>query len=205
VDPVPAPLLLRNSGSAGNRTRTSEQRRSTFFYITYINSIRTSQETQYISVLQPGALTTRPQRRSTKGLKNIIYWLGGYFITSRAIALRRLVACFPLRCPWFDPRSGHVGRTTWHRGKFCPCTSVSVANSHSTDCYTFLSCCAGTLSQLVDSVPSGLGLKTPHEITKSKTRLHGLSSRANYNDRATAPCRRSNCQLLLIEGATWSA
>jgi hypothetical protein len=54
VDPVPDPLLLRKSCSAGNRTRTSPetlttkpQRRSTFFYIAYINSVRTSQETQY--------------------------------------------------------------------------------------------------------------------------------------------------------------
>jgi hypothetical protein len=30
---------------------TRPQRRSTFFYITYINSVRTSQETQYISVM----------------------------------------------------------------------------------------------------------------------------------------------------------
>jgi hypothetical protein len=62
------------SGSAGNRTRASEsvertlttrpQRRSTFVYITYINSVRTSQQTQYISVVYPGTLTTRPQRRS---------------------------------------------------------------------------------------------------------------------------------------------
>jgi hypothetical protein len=36
-------------------------------------------------------------------------------------------------------------------------------------------------------------------------RLRGLSPRANYTDRATAACRRSDCQLLLIEGATWSA
>jgi hypothetical protein len=35
--------------------------------------------------------------------------------------------------------------------------------------------------------------------------LHGLSPRANYTDRATATCRRNDCQLLLIEGATWSA
>jgi hypothetical protein len=33
----------------------------------------------------------------------------------------------------------------------------------------------------------------------------GLSPRANYTDRATAACRRSECQLLRIEGATWSA
>jgi hypothetical protein len=35
--------------------------------------------------------------------------------------------------------------------------------------------------------------------------LHGLSPRSNYTDRATAACRRSDCQLLRIEGATWSA
>jgi hypothetical protein len=44
---------------------TRQQRRSTFFYITYINSVRTSQEAQHISVVQSGTLTTRPQRRST--------------------------------------------------------------------------------------------------------------------------------------------
>jgi hypothetical protein len=30
--------------------------------------------------------------------------------------------------------------------------------------------------------------------------LHGLSPRANYTDRATAACRRSDCQLLRIKG-----
>jgi hypothetical protein len=38
-----------------------------------------------------------------------------------------------------------------------------------------------------------------------KKKLHGLSPRANYTDRATAACRRSDCQLVRIEGATWSA
>jgi hypothetical protein len=33
-------------------------------------------------------------------------------------------------------------------------------------------------------------------------KLHGLSPRVNYTDRATAACRRSDCQLLRIEGAT---
>jgi hypothetical protein len=32
----------------------------------------------------------------------------------------------------------------------------------------------------------------------SKKKLHGLSPRANYTDRATADCRRSDCQLLRI-------
>jgi hypothetical protein len=42
-------------------------------------------------------------------------------------------------------------------------------------------------------------------LQHSKTKLHGLSPRANYTDRATAVCRLSDCQLLRIEGATWSA
>jgi hypothetical protein len=40
---------------------------------------------------------------------------------------------------------------------------------------------------------------------KKQNKLHGLSPRANYTDRATAACRRSDCQLLRIKGATWSA
>jgi hypothetical protein len=40
---------------------------------------------------------------------------------------------------------------------------------------------------------------------KLKTKLHGLSPRANYTDRATAACRRSDWQILRIEDATWSA
>jgi hypothetical protein len=47
--------------------------------------------------------------------------------------------------------------------------------------------------------------RSPHLSTYSKKKLHGLSPRANYTDRATAACRRSDCQLLRIEGATWSA
>jgi hypothetical protein len=42
-------------------------------------------------------------------------------------------------------------------------------------------------------------------IKKKKTKLHGLSPQANYINGATAACRRSDCQLLRIEGATWSA
>jgi hypothetical protein len=45
-----------------------------------------------------------------------------------------------------------------------------------------------------------------HSETKQQTnKLHGLSPRANYTDRATAACRRSDCQILRIEGAMWSA
>jgi hypothetical protein len=47
--------------------------------------------------------------------------------------------------------------------------------------------------------------EVPEEDRRSKNKLHGLSPRANYTDRATAACRRSDCQLLRIEGTTWSA
>jgi hypothetical protein len=40
---------------------------------------------------------------------------------------------------------------------------------------------------------------------KQTNKLHGLSPRANYTDRATAACRRSDCQLLRKESAMWSA
>jgi hypothetical protein len=36
-------------------------------------------------------------------------------------------------------------------------------------------------------------------------KLHGLRLRVNYTDQATAACRRSDCQLVRIESATWSA
>jgi hypothetical protein len=41
-------------------------------------------------------------------------------------------------------------------------------------------------------------------VQYKKTKLHGLSPRANYTDQATAACRRSDYQLVRIEGATWS-
>jgi hypothetical protein len=40
--------------------------------------------------------------------------------------------------------------------------------------------------------------------SQTKLKLHGLSPQANYTDRATAACRRSDYQLLRIEGVTWS-
>jgi hypothetical protein len=36
-------------------------------------------------------------------------------------------------------------------------------------------------------------------------KLHGLSPRASCTDRASAACRRSDCQLVRREGSTWSA
>jgi hypothetical protein len=37
-------------------------------------------------------------------------------------------------------------------------------------------------------------------MIKNKNKLHGLSPRANYTDRATASCRRSYCQLFADKG-----
>jgi hypothetical protein len=42
-------------------------------------------------------------------------------------------------------------------------------------------------------------------FTDKKNKLHGPSPRANYTDREIAAFRRSDCQLVRIKGATWSA
>jgi hypothetical protein len=42
-------------------------------------------------------------------------------------------------------------------------------------------------------------------VRRNKKKLRGLSPRENYTDRATAASRRSDCQLLRIKDATWSA
>jgi hypothetical protein len=58
-----------------------------------------------------------------------------------------------------------------------------------------------TFIQLEFLSPNTISLVLPIKTNK----LHGLTPRANYTDRATAACRRSDCQLLRIKGATWSA
>jgi hypothetical protein len=40
---------------------------------------------------------------------------------------------------------------------------------------------------------------------ETKSKLRGLSPRANYTDQSTAACLRSWCQFLWIEGVVWSA
>jgi hypothetical protein len=42
-------------------------------------------------------------------------------------------------------------------------------------------------------------------MAHDRSAVYGSSPRANYTDRAIAACRRSYCQLLRIEGATWVA
>jgi hypothetical protein len=53
---------------------------------------------------------------------------------------KSLVAGFPPLRPEFEPKSGHVGFVVDKvaLGRFSPSTSVSPANSHSTDCSTFI-------------------------------------------------------------------
>jgi hypothetical protein len=48
-------------------------------------------------------------------------------------------------------------------------------------------------------------IKQVAEIDYTPCASERQSPRANYTDRATAACRRWKCQLLWIEGATWSA
>jgi hypothetical protein len=48
-------------------------------------------------------------------------------------------------------------------------------------------------------------VKTFIKLKLNKTKLRGSSPRANYTDRATAACRRSKCQLMGMEGVSWSA
>jgi hypothetical protein len=56
------------------------------------------------------------------------------------------------------------------------------------------------VSQSVDRCYSIVYIK--HGKPHLEKKLHGLSPRANYTDRATAACQRSDCQLLRVEGAT---
>jgi hypothetical protein len=58
-------------------------------------------------------------------------------------------------------------------------------------------------NQMQVGVEVAMSIAYSRQGTLPKT-LHGLSPRANYTDRTTADCRRSDCQLLRIEGATWS-
>jgi hypothetical protein len=69
------------------------------------------------------------------------------------------------------------------------------------------SCPVGVLGALTP--PPGLkppGRVVDHflHIIKNKSKLRGLSPRANYTDPETVACRQSQCQLLWIEGLSRS-
>jgi hypothetical protein len=70
---------------------------------------------------------------------------------------------------------------------------------HSSTNLTFeLNCCTIAIDT------SSLTVLTGKVSCLTTNKLHGLSPRANYTDRTTAAWR-SDCQLLRIKGATWSA
>jgi hypothetical protein len=77
-----------------------------------------------------------------------------------------------------------------------PCSQATVAFQPINILYSV----SLVLSEVLPNIPF-----SETHISTIKKKLHGLSPRANYTDLATAACRRSDCQLLRIEGATWSA
>jgi hypothetical protein len=109
----------------------------------------------------------------------LIFW-SIFFVTvinivGRAVLkLRRLVAGFPLRRPGFEPRSVCVGfvmdKVTL--GRFSPSTSVSPANSDSTNCSTFfIGYHPGLVTYQVDSASPH-----PKKLTKL-TNIVGTNSK----------------------------
>jgi hypothetical protein len=66
--------------------------------------------------------------------------------------------------------------------------------------------CELTLWEMIMAILARSSLQNrKFPVVKQQTnKLHGLSPRANYTDRATAACRRNDCQLVRIKGATWS-
>jgi hypothetical protein len=119
-----------------------------------------------------------------------------------------LAASSPLRRHMFYPTSGHVGFMVDKVA--VPKNFVLITRSPLTILVPPTAPSSSspsrvrTVGPLVADVPSGFTLISPMNNNK-KTKLHGLSLQANYTDLATAACRRSDCQLLRIEGATWSA
>jgi hypothetical protein len=97
-------------------------------------------------------------------------------------------------------------------------TAINHLNPKKNPCYVLITCqilkelpIIGTkcLTQLFNAILLLNYFPTQWKVAQTililkKTKLHGLSPRANYTDRATAACRRNDCQFLLIESATWS-
>jgi hypothetical protein len=80
---------------------------------------------------------------------------------------------------------------------FCECSNE---RSSSVECWEVL--VPVQLAALLNSGQLPLLSKAFIEFIHKKTKLHGLSPRANYTDRATAACRRSNCQLSLLSNGS---
>jgi hypothetical protein len=63
---------------------------------------------------------------------------GNYTAAWVVTLVRWFVAGFSWRRPGFEPKSGHVGFVVDKVGRFSLSTSVSPANSHSTECSTLI-------------------------------------------------------------------
>jgi hypothetical protein len=104
----------------------------------------------------------------------------------------RLVSGFRPRPAGFEPGSDHMGLwwTKWYWGRFSPRTSALPWQTYprlSHNNHLALSE-VGTTDQIAYQM-------NPVWSQKQKNKVHDLRPRANYTDRATAACRRSDCQL----------
>jgi hypothetical protein len=102
-----------------------------------------------------------------------------------------------------------LGSGLWHTATLCPvwmtpstCLSIGLSSASITsEGFDFPDNCL-PFSPLSNSWRASLPAKKnteSHQI-KKKTELHGLSPRANYTDRITAACRRSDFQLFADRG-----
>jgi hypothetical protein len=106
-----------------------------------------------------------------------VHILPPYFFTIRSILILQSMS----RRPELNFPSGFLTRIVIHLPE--PSCVLDVSQSHPTQIAHLNDICKKT----------------------NKNKLNGLSPRANYTDRATAASRWSDCQLLRIKGATWSA
>jgi hypothetical protein len=100
---------------------------------------------------------------------------------------------------------GHRNLSHWPHGTLYP-QKLALSSLTSSGCLVGIVCSQTQATELSLYIPTGITIQEVClKIIKKNPELHGLSPRANYTDRATAACRQSDCQLLRIEGATWSA
>jgi hypothetical protein len=100
----------------------------------------------------------------------------------------------------FTGRRPKAEETSKESSKLCLCDIAIIYQMH-------------VLFNTADIINPNLTPHEPHTVQYTYCRTkspaiyfsHKLNPRANYTDQATAACRRSDCQLLRIEGATWSA
>jgi hypothetical protein len=91
--------------------------------------------------------------------------------------------------------------TKWHWGRFSPSTSVSPANSHSSDCSTLtIIYHLGLVQQakLVADVPSGHSLTPPQEIKKKLIHKQLSSSSHTTQPPQLEQDRRCTCDTVCI-------